>query len=58
MTRPSIDGLVHHLVEQAEADRMRRPRNSTAACRRSRCKLDHLLSILLAEDGKEMGAVR
>lgn len=33
MIRPITDEQVRRLVEQAEADRMDRPRNSAAACR-------------------------
>ena len=54
MIRPIIDELVHRLVEQAEADRIDRPRNSAAACRRSKCDPDHLLR---AEDGREVVVV-
>jgi hypothetical protein len=57
MIRPFTDQLVHHLVEQAEADRMHRPRNSAAACRRSKCDPDHLLLLVRAEDGREVVAV-
>lgn len=35
MILPITDEPVYRLVEQAEADRIDRPRNSAAACRRS-----------------------
>lgn len=46
MIRPITDEPVHHLVQQEEADRIDRPRNSAAACRRSKCDPDHLLPVV------------
>ncbi|WP_413751931.1 hypothetical protein NRF20_02895 [Streptomyces sp. R-74717] len=57
MIRPITDELVHRLVEQAEVDRIDRPRSSAAACRRSKCDPDHLLPLVRAEDGREVVVV-
>ncbi|MFJ9188125.1 MULTISPECIES: hypothetical protein [unclassified Streptomyces] len=56
---PAItDEPVHRLVEQAEADRIGRPKNSAAASRRSKSDPDHLLLPVRAEDGREVAAAK
>ncbi|WP_159391784.1 hypothetical protein [Streptomyces viridochromogenes] len=56
---PAItDETVHRLVEQAEADRIDRPKNSAAASRRSKCDPDHLLTHARAEDDREVAVVK
>jgi hypothetical protein len=58
MMPPITDEPVHRLVEQAEADRIDRPKNSAAASRRSKCDPDHLLPCVRAEDGREVAVVK
>ncbi|MFD4946763.1 hypothetical protein ACFVYE_42360 [Streptomyces sp. NPDC058239] len=54
MIRPITDELFHRLVEHAKVDRIDRPGDSAATCRRSKCDPDHLLR---AEDGREVVVV-
>lgn len=58
MIPPITDEPVHRLVEQAEAGRIDRPKNSAAASRRSKCDPDHLLPPVRAEDGREVAVVK
>jgi hypothetical protein len=58
MIPPITDEPVHRLVEQAETDRIDRPKNSAVASRRSKCDPDHLLPRMRVEEGREVTVVR
>ncbi|MFE5096202.1 hypothetical protein ACFRCI_39185 [Streptomyces sp. NPDC056638] len=58
MIRPITDEPVRRLVEQAEADRIDRPKGTALpSAADPKCDPDHLLPLVCAEDGREVNVV-